>query len=204
MFTVRAHDANLTHDTDLFDRMDPYLVLYYGGDRKQSTVREEGGRNPRWGDTFNFNRTGDTVLRVQVWDKDTISADDLIGEGQANIGQILNGPPGTSISIPVELYYKGKRAGRLNLSVSNGMGMGMGGMGMGGMGMGMNMYPQQGGMYPQGGMGMGMNMYPQQGGMYPQGGMGMNMYPQQGGMYPQQGGYPQGGMYPGGNFNSGW
>lgn len=40
MFRVRANQAYLTHDTDFLDRMDPYLVLYYGGQRKQSTVRE--------------------------------------------------------------------------------------------------------------------------------------------------------------------
>lgn len=165
---------------------DPYVVIYYGGDRKQSTVKEEGGRNPRWGDSFQFMRTGDTVLRVQVWDKDTFSADDMIGEGQANIAGIINGMPGTTIGVPVDLFHKGRSAGRVNLSVANGAGMGMGGM-----------YPQQGGMYPQQGY------YPQQGGMYPQQG---GMYPQQGGMYPpQQGGFGfQGGFPPGSGGYGGW
>lgn len=129
MIVVRALDANLLNDADFLDRMvltsssqDPYLVIYCGGERKQSTVREEGGRNPRWGDTFTFNRSGDPMIRVQIWDKDTFSADDMVGEGQANIMGVLNSPPGMAATIPVDLFNQGRPAGRVNLSVSVGGG----------------------------------------------------------------------------------
>ena len=106
------------------------MVIHYGGDRKQTTVRNNGGKNPRWGESFSFMRTGDTVVRLEVWDKDTFTQDDLVGSGQVNIMNILNMPMGPS-SQSVELYCNGRAAGRVNISVIVQGGMGMGGMGMG-------------------------------------------------------------------------
>ncbi len=66
----------------------------------------------------------DNMIRVQVWDKDTFSPDDLVGEGQANIMGALNSPPGMPVTIPIDLYSQGKHAGRVNISISSG-GVGM-------------------------------------------------------------------------------
>jgi hypothetical protein len=71
MITIRVEDAYLTHDTDLLDRMvlspfiqDPYVVIHYGGQRQQTSVQNNGGKNPRWGESFTFPRTGDTMVRL--------------------------------------------------------------------------------------------------------------------------------------------
>jgi Ca2+-dependent lipid-binding protein len=81
MFKIVGAQADLLHDTDLLTKMDPYLVLMNSSQRRQSAVKGSAGKHPQWQDTFDFPITGDHILRVQVWDKDTFTPDDLIGEG---------------------------------------------------------------------------------------------------------------------------
>lgn len=93
-------------------------MLYYGGDRRQSIVRENGGKHPIWGQELGFQRTIDTFLRVEVWDKDKYTKDDLIGEGQLNLAPLLMfGTPGPFSQCVELLYKKGKKAGWLNMEV---------------------------------------------------------------------------------------
>ena len=53
-------------------------------------VCKDGGKQPFWQDTIMFQSATDFLLRVQVWDEDTVS-DDLVGEGQLDIRQVNNG-----------------------------------------------------------------------------------------------------------------
>lgn len=102
-------------------------MIHYGGDRKQTSTRDNAGQNPRWGETFQFMRTGDTVVRVEVWDRDTGSQNDIVGQGQLNIMDIISAPMMGPQSRAVQLYYQGRSAGTVNLSIipQGGMGMGM-------------------------------------------------------------------------------
>jgi hypothetical protein len=137
--------------------------------------------------------SNDMMLRIEIWDKDTFSPDDLIGDGCLNIAPFMNGMPANRNNKRyveyVNLTYKGRSAGSILVGIqcTPGMGMGMGmGMGYGGMPMnGMGM----GGM-PMGGMGYGGMPMNGMGGMG-YGGMGM------GGM----GGMGMGGM---GGYGGGW
>lgn len=97
---VRPIEAVLNHDTDFLsiDRMvslsliqDPYCYITLGGERKRTMTCHEGGRHPRWGDTFMFNNmSGDMMLKIEIWDKDTFSPDDLVGSGNLNLMQVMN------------------------------------------------------------------------------------------------------------------
>jgi Ca2+-dependent lipid-binding protein len=65
-----------------------------GGERYKSTTCNQGGRNPVWGDVFTFqNSANDMMLKVEVWDRDTFTPDDLIGDGTINIMPFMNGMP---------------------------------------------------------------------------------------------------------------
>lgn len=129
---VKVIDATLTQRTGLFDRMvlellfqDPYLVVYYGGDRKKTSVQMGRGKNPRWNEQFVFTRTGDTMLRVQVWDRDILSPDDLIGEGQVNISSVFTSTPGVDVPMPIDVNFNGHCVGKVNIVVVNGGGEGV-------------------------------------------------------------------------------
>jgi Ca2+-dependent lipid-binding protein len=62
------------------------------GQEKQVGQKASGsGTSPQWSDTFVFN-SKDQLMRVEVWDKDTFSSDDLIGEGSVNLMQLFMNP----------------------------------------------------------------------------------------------------------------
>lgn len=88
---VKPISANLVKDKDLLGKSDPYCFVSVGNQRQRSGTHRNGGKHPQWSDTFNFN-TNDSILRVQVFDEDTFSRDDLIGEGTLNLNQFYQNP----------------------------------------------------------------------------------------------------------------
>jgi Ca2+-dependent lipid-binding protein len=75
-----------------------------------------------WTDTLQFNST-DSMMRIQVYDEDTFSSDDLIGDGTLNLNQFYQNPMRTEngkfkFNVEyVDLVCRGKSAGRLLLSI---------------------------------------------------------------------------------------
>jgi Ca2+-dependent lipid-binding protein len=62
----------------------------------RTAVCQNGGKTPRWGETFRLANSGDQNLRVEVWDYDTIGNDDLIGAGAVNIPNAIGQGGGNS------------------------------------------------------------------------------------------------------------
>lgn len=88
---VKPISASLVKDFDLIGKSDPYCIIFVGNERQRSKTHRNGGKSPQWSDTFQFN-TNDPILRVQVFDDDTFSQDDLIGEGTLNLNQCYQNP----------------------------------------------------------------------------------------------------------------
>jgi len=182
--------AKLTHDTESFGRMDPYVRISMGSQFKRSSVCNDGGKTPSWTDSFQLSHSGEDLISIEVWDKDDASKDDLVGQGSVAFTTITS--RGGKMNEWVTLTYKGKHAGEILLNITFTPAQGyqqQGGVQQG--------YVQQGG-YPQQQGGFVQQGYPQQqGGFqqqgYPQqqGGFQQQGYPQQQGGFQQQGGYPQ-------------
>lgn len=82
---VRAA-ANLT-STDLgpSSKNDPYVVLEYGGEKRQTAVKFKDSF-PNWNETFRFPiRKQDEVLVLSVYDRDLLDSDDPLGSTATNI-----------------------------------------------------------------------------------------------------------------------
>ncbi|KAL5973327.1 hypothetical protein ACLOJK_029977 [Asimina triloba] len=83
---VQLVDARGLRETELFGKMDPYVILQYRSEERKSDVARGQGRNPTWNEIFTFrvehgggaDDESDLVLRIM--DKDTFSADDFVGE----------------------------------------------------------------------------------------------------------------------------
>lgn len=108
--TVKPVSAKLTRDTDFFSKMDPYVKLKFNGQEFKSKVVSGGGKNPNWTDVFNFRKGGSDsdLLKIEVWDSDSVSADDLIGEGAFTLSKVAKGGSTTEW---VNISYQGKGAG---------------------------------------------------------------------------------------------
>ena len=50
--TLVIHSAQLTRDTDLVGKIDPYVVIMYAGKEYKTKILKEAGLNPTWNESF--------------------------------------------------------------------------------------------------------------------------------------------------------
>ncbi|CAG9318375.1 unnamed protein product [Blepharisma stoltei] len=112
---VRPICAKLTHDTETFGKMDPYCVVTIGGQKHRTVVAHSAGKYPNWQDQLVFTKSSEDIISFEVWDKDTASADDLIGEASLAIATILAKP---NYEEWVPLTYKGRKAGEIRVNIT--------------------------------------------------------------------------------------
>ena len=184
---VTVIDGHLRKNKEWFGRADPFAVVYVGGASYRTRTDTDGGKHPKWNQTFTFQLNGDNLLRICIFDKDIFTSNDFIAEGTIEISRLLS----QNFEHHVPLRRKDRDYGHVRIRTCFMQGM-MAQPGMGMMG-------QQGfGMMGQPGLGMmgqpGMGMMGQPGlGMMGQPGMGMMGQPGYGMMgqqgYPNQFGY---------------
>ena len=46
------------------------------------------GKTPSWKDTFTFEVIGDEIIQMTIWDHDTVSSSDFIGEASISVDAI--------------------------------------------------------------------------------------------------------------------
>ncbi|XP_076803747.1 otoferlin-like isoform X4 [Clavelina lepadiformis] len=85
VYVIRATDL---HPTDPNGKADPYVVISLGNNKvndKENYISKQ--LNPTFGKTFDFEATFpmESILTVQIFDWDLLSADDLIGETKIDL-----------------------------------------------------------------------------------------------------------------------
>uniref|UniRef100_A0A7N0TQ96 C2 domain-containing protein n=1 Tax=Kalanchoe fedtschenkoi TaxID=63787 RepID=A0A7N0TQ96_KALFE len=92
---VNLVDAKGLQDTDLIGKSDPYVVIRYRGQERQSSTARDGGRDPIWNERFTFRAEypgsghGHHKLTFRIMDKDTFSSDDFLGEASIYVEDLL-------------------------------------------------------------------------------------------------------------------
>ncbi|PKC01228.1 hypothetical protein RhiirA5_504734 [Rhizophagus irregularis] len=56
----------------------------------QTTKTKDNDPNPKFDTKFTFNVQGHEKLKVRVWDEDKIEKDDLIGEDEIDISEVIS------------------------------------------------------------------------------------------------------------------
>mmetsp|Transcript_9846 Transcript_9846/g.16205 ORF Transcript_9846/g.16205 Transcript_9846/m.16205 type:complete len:109 (-) Transcript_9846:264-590(-) len=89
---VDVEEGKKLKDTDAFGKCDPYVVLRVGTTKKQTAVRNNAGKNPQFGEKFDFKfketKKNEPILFITVKDSDTLK-DDIIGEAQYKFGDLM-------------------------------------------------------------------------------------------------------------------
>jgi len=110
--TFRPLEANLTHNTDLLTKMNPYCSFNLGGTKFNSQICKKGGKHPHWSDTVSLPYANESIVTLDLMDKDRLTKDDVIGTCNINLADFqANGP--TQQWFP--LFYKNKPAGEILL-----------------------------------------------------------------------------------------
>jgi len=85
--TVTVKTARYLYNTELLGKQDPYLVVFTNKDpssKSRTKVHDNGGDHATWNETFTMNfvdMPGQPLwVYVEVWNKNTLVADKLIGK----------------------------------------------------------------------------------------------------------------------------
>ena len=111
-FVFRPIEANLSHSTNWFGKMNPYCVFLLDNNHINSQVCENGGRNPHWSDTITIQTQNKSNLLMEVKDKGVLASDDSIGFCLIDLNEIESQG---QVSKWYPLYYKKKHAGDILL-----------------------------------------------------------------------------------------
>jgi len=109
---IKPLSALLTQNKDFFDKIDPYLKVYFGKDYQKTDVAKKAGCNPIWNNEFVFKNVDleKNVIRFEVWDHNFLK-DSALGSCEyalCNLLQVQNHFNGSFI-----LLHKGISAGTL-------------------------------------------------------------------------------------------
>ncbi|KAI5434469.1 16 kDa phloem protein 1 [Lathyrus oleraceus] len=91
---VHLLKAKGLQESDIFARMDPYVMLQYKNQEKKSNVVHEGGSNLEWNEKFVFRveypGSGDQYkLNLKIMDRDVFTADDFVGQAIIYVKDLL-------------------------------------------------------------------------------------------------------------------
>jgi hypothetical protein len=107
---IRPLEARLTHDTELIGKMSPYVKVSLGDEWKTTQSAKRQHLNPIWDQSLHFRLHGEPSVFFELWNKELISKDDLIGAGSMLLGDLLSQK---NLHQWVPLFYKEKDAGQL-------------------------------------------------------------------------------------------
>ncbi len=112
--TVRPLNAQLTRDTEMFGKMDPYVKITHGNTVVKSQVNEDGGKTPKWNDSLQMPFYNNQNIVIEVYDKEKVGTDKIIGDGILMADQVIQQPNG---HFQISLTHDRKSTGTINVSV---------------------------------------------------------------------------------------
>jgi len=112
---IRPLSAKLTHNTEHFGKMSPYVKVLVGNQVEKTAKVKKGHLNPVWGETeLWFDYFGDEMITFEVWHDELILKDDLVGSQSFSLSSFLS--RGDSFNDWIPLLWKGGDAGALEVA----------------------------------------------------------------------------------------
>ncbi|KAB1208417.1 Elicitor-responsive protein 1 [Morella rubra] len=91
LLEVTVVGCNKLKDTEWISRQDPYVCVEYGSTKFRTRTCTDGGKNPTFQEKFVFTLIeGLRELNVVVWNSNTFSYDDFIGNGRIQLQKVLS------------------------------------------------------------------------------------------------------------------
>ncbi|KAK4749951.1 hypothetical protein SAY87_027400 [Trapa incisa] len=91
LLEVTVVGCNKLKDTEWISRQDPYVCLEYGSTKVRTRTCTDGGKNPTFQEKFVFSLIeGLREINIAVWNSNTLSFDDFIGSGKAQLQKVLS------------------------------------------------------------------------------------------------------------------
>ncbi|KAL1535606.1 16 kDa phloem protein 1-like [Salvia divinorum] len=115
---VTVVGARNLRNTELFGRVDPYVVIHYKNQEKKSTTgRRQGRRKAVWNEKFKFKvelkkdmskeekRKQQHKLILKIMDQDNFTVDDFVGQATVYVTELLEiGMEEGKVEMPIQKY----------------------------------------------------------------------------------------------------
>ena len=114
---IKVIEATIVHNTEVIGDMKPYCMISVSKRNKQFKTDILSGKNPHFNQIFIIEDIEETmVLKVELWDKETMKEDDFIGGVDIGVKSLMKQEPTTK---DITLRYKDgktdKAAGTIKL-----------------------------------------------------------------------------------------
>ncbi|XWS39915.1 hypothetical protein CRYUN_Cryun18bG0095700 [Craigia yunnanensis] len=91
LLEVTVVGCNKLKDTEWISRQDPYVSLEYGSTKYRTRTCTDGGKTPTFQEKFTFTLIeGLREINVMVWNSNTLTYDDFIGNGKVQLHKVLS------------------------------------------------------------------------------------------------------------------
>ena len=112
---IEICEAELTHNTEMIGKMDPYVKFKYDKIEHKTRVKDEAGKHPRWNQTFDIyvKDSKNERIKFEVMDKDMMTSSH-VGECSLVINE-MTGMSGNGMEKWHDIFHKNKKAGKLLL-----------------------------------------------------------------------------------------
>ncbi|GLT51616.1 hypothetical protein SLA2020_250160 [Shorea laevis] len=88
---VTVVGCNKLKDTEWISRQDPYVCLEYSSTKFRTRTCTDGGKNPTFQEKFVFSLIeGLREISIVVWNSNTLTHDDFIGNGKVQLQKVLS------------------------------------------------------------------------------------------------------------------
>lgn len=117
---LRPIQAKLLHDTEKIGKMSPYIKFILGNTIETSPAAKHMHLTPSWNCEIVMRVRNDSMLKIELWNKELLSKDDLIGSCTIPIFDwVAKGAAnGYKITEWLPLFYKDLDAGALLLDMT--------------------------------------------------------------------------------------
>ena len=89
MMTMLMKEAKLTHDTEFFKKMDPYVEVTYLNQSFKTPILHNCGKNPKWEESFIVDvKDENALVSIDVFDYETGTTDNLIGSRKLKMSNL--------------------------------------------------------------------------------------------------------------------
>jgi Ca2+-dependent lipid-binding protein len=85
---ISPFEADIVRDVSSIGKMDPYCKVYIGSVMKTMMPHTDGSRHPRWNESVHFGLQGEESIKIEVWDRNSVTSDELIGTANYTISQV--------------------------------------------------------------------------------------------------------------------
>ena len=112
--TITLVEAKLTHDTETFGKMDPYVKMRVHNKYYKTNVAHGKGKSPEWNKRFEIPISNiNEKIMFAVLDEDMVE-DDVVGDVTTTVNNII-GRDLKEYDQWVVIYYKKKPAGSVRI-----------------------------------------------------------------------------------------